>query len=41
MSANEEWKARANGFITLWGDANVLEVDNDDDCTACEYTKSH
>ena len=27
--------------IWVWGDENVLELDSDENCTTCEYTKNH
>ena len=36
-----EGRGMESDCIWVWGDENVLELDSDENCTTCEYTKNH
>lgn len=37
-----KWGIIANGYgVSFWDDKNILELNRDDSCITCEYTKIH
>ena len=37
-----EWGVIADGHsVSFWSNENVVELESDNGCTPCEYTKNH